>query len=162
MMVFFKSTVCVSMLLMLLMSSSAPTTTLESLLLNMDKIAPGEPHPPEIVFDITETYHDKTDTKQLRCGNKTAGGTHPHPREACDEFISILTGTNPMPPEDCVCTDQYDPVTVSITIQLPNHSEPYPSTVTFPNVCLFHCRTRPLRQFLDIGVVPPDNPTKQN
>ncbi|CAO3588504.1 unnamed protein product [Absidia cylindrospora] len=152
-MMFFKSTVCVSLLLILAMSSSAPTTSILEVLLKNNDIAPGEP-PYEIVFDITETYRDKTDTKRLSCGNTTAHGTHPHPREACDDFIGIVNGTNPVPDPECVCTDEYDPVTVTIAVLLPNHPEPYPSTVTFPNVCLFHCQTKPLQHFLDIGVVP--------
>lgn len=101
-------------------------------------------------FNITEEYHQKEMSKILVC-DEEPHGTHPKPKEACEELKALILHGEEEEAPVCVCPKIYDPVHVDVDIFFEDYAHNYP--VDFGNPCTFHCETKPLEQFFNIGLV---------
>jgi hypothetical protein len=95
-------------------------------------------------------------SKILVCSEEPHGD-HPKPKEACEELKDLILHGEGEEPPICPCPKIYDPVHVNVDIYYEDYAINYP--VDFDNTCIFHCETKPLKQFFDIGLVP-DNTSK--
>lgn len=84
----------------------------------------------------------------LVCDDKPHG-THPTPILACGQ-IKAIDGNLDGLPEECDCPEEDDPIKVKIQGRYKGKEVNY--VHTFPNPCTFKAITKPVKEFVSIGL----------